>query len=435
VYHVSFKSYIYSLEGEGQLEHFVDRMVGNFSEGRSGGFFFTTADRRYLVKTIGRKEQRRLLKMLPRYYEFLRTNPRSLLSRFSGCYCLTMHGQSRRFAVMENLFHAASVPASQLERYDLKGSWIGRSARRESGTRLDSDLQRKLHLPSAEAAQLAAQCQKDAEFLRSHNIMDYSLLVGIQHGYGSVDPLSSGSLPSLAASYRSLPSLPGVPSCGGPPKGSVPPSPTPLSGPLSTGSLPDPQPHQREPARQGAHSSLSLPDPVAEAADEEEEARADAPALSPSFLPHGDETSTEPAHDLEPTHFAADSPARAGSPFASASSALRLPPPQQVGAPARSRAGSVSEKRLRGPLAFSADPTADPGAVYYFAIIDLLQSWDWGKRLERCAKLLLCCRCCFAGGMSAVEPTTYARRFASMVERTVGPSNQRWSSTRYFRGF
>ena len=26
VYHVSFKSYIYSLEGEGQLEHFVDRI-------------------------------------------------------------------------------------------------------------------------------------------------------------------------------------------------------------------------------------------------------------------------------------------------------------------------------------------------------------------------------------------------------------------------
>ena len=59
MYHVSFKSYIYSLEGEGQLEHFVDHMVGNFSEGRSGGFFFTTADRRYLVKTIGRKERRR----------------------------------------------------------------------------------------------------------------------------------------------------------------------------------------------------------------------------------------------------------------------------------------------------------------------------------------------------------------------------------------
>ncbi|EOD23556.1 hypothetical protein EMIHUDRAFT_239456 [Emiliania huxleyi CCMP1516] len=196
-------------------------MVGNFSEGRSGGFFFTTADRRYLVKTIGRKErrrgcsrereQRRLLKMLPRYYEFLRTNPRSLLSRFSGghcvdgCYCLTMHGQSRRFA----------------------------------------------------AAQLAGQCQKDfgdAEFLRSHNIMDYSLLVGIQHGYGSVDPLS---LPPLARRLVPLP------------------------------------------------------------------------------------------------------------PLAARRAELR-----------RTAKGIC-------PLAFSADPTADPGAVYYFAIIDLLQSWDWGKRLER----------------------------------------------------
>ena len=134
----------------------LDRMVGNFSEGRSGGFFFTTADRRYLVKTIGRKERRRgcsrervqevhhshglavrelgaaeaaqdaaavlrvpahqpALPPLPLLRRTLRrrctasviNRPIPSVDGRLGCYCLTMHGQSRRFAVMESLFHAA----------------------------------------------------------------------------------------------------------------------------------------------------------------------------------------------------------------------------------------------------------------------------------------------------------------------------------------
>ena len=133
----------------------LDHMVGNFSEGRSGGFFFTTADRRYLVKTIGRKERRRgcsrervqelhshglavcelgaaeaaqdvaavlrvpahqpALPPLPLLRRTLRrrctasviNRPIPSVDGRLGCYCLTMHGQSRRFAVMESLFHAA----------------------------------------------------------------------------------------------------------------------------------------------------------------------------------------------------------------------------------------------------------------------------------------------------------------------------------------
>ena len=68
--------------------------MGNFSEGGSGGFFFLSPDRRYLIKTLTRAEQKVLLRMLPKYYEYLRTSPRTLLCRFYGCYAITMHGQT-----------------------------------------------------------------------------------------------------------------------------------------------------------------------------------------------------------------------------------------------------------------------------------------------------------------------------------------------------
>lgn len=229
-----------------------------------------------------------------------------------------MHGQTRCFAVMENIFHAADGP--DLERYDLKGSWLSRTANPGAGTKMDCDLKRSVRLPPDVSSEVAAQCASDAELLRSLNLMDYSLLVGIETKH---------------------------------PRGSVP------EGGGAAGPAPDP--HQ-------PRLSCSRPEPTA--------------------APHPD-------------------------PRASYSDP-RAPP-------LRPRAGSGTDRRLRGPIAYSADPTAEPGVVYYVAIIDLLQTWDWTKRVERWLKVLLYCRCGQqnAIGMSAVEPGAYARRFVAMIRRVM----------------
>eukprot|EP00967_Tisochrysis_lutea_P106978 scaffold164557_cov31-Tisochrysis_lutea.AAC.1 len=289
-------------------------------------------NRRYLVKTLARKEQRRLLKILPRYYEYLRTNPRSLLSRFYGCYCITMHGQSCRFAVMENVFHAADLPLN-MERYDLKGSWISRSARSTATTRLDCDLKRVLHLPADIAKQLVAQCASDAELLRSLNLMDYSLLLGVERG-AAYSMLTASSAKAALSDEVCTPTL--------------------------------------------ASSSSS------------------AETMMNSESGGGEQ---EPLIDT----------------------ARKMQP--QTSYPAlRSRAISLSHQKLRGPITYGADPMVEPGVVYYLAIIDLLQTWDWSKRLEHWCKVFLYCRCSRreAKGMSAVEPSTYARRFVSMIRRVLG---------------
>lgn len=208
-----------------------------------------------------------------------------------------------------------------MERYDLKGSWLSRTAKPGARTRLDCDMKRPIGLPADVGVEVAAQCASDAEMLRSLGVMDYSLLVGIERKQN--------------------------------PRGSL---------------------------HEGAGAGMT-----------------------PAAL------CTEP-RDPRLSWSRTDTPA------------VPLPPDSRAPLPSvRPRAGSASERRLRGPIAYSADPESEPGVVYYLAIIDLLQAWDWSKRIEHWLKILLYCRCCGrnAIGMSAVEPGTYARRFVGMIRRVM----------------
>ena len=68
-----------------------------------------------------------------------------------------------------------------------------------------------------------------------------------------------------------------------------------------------------------------------------------------------------------------------------------------------------------GPLSFSADLIQGPGE-YRLGMIDMLQEWNWKKRMERWYKIVFKGRCSseLRNGMSAVEPNEYARRFHLM---------------------
>ena len=81
--------------------------------------------------------------------------------------------------------------------------------------------------------------------------------------------------------------------------------------------------------------------------------------------------------------------------------------------------------RLAHPLSFSADLIQGPGE-YRLGMIDMLQEWNWKKRMERWYKIVFKGRCSseLRNGMSAVEPNEYARRFHLMVGvRVLGMSH------------
>ncbi|XP_069619834.1 phosphatidylinositol 4-phosphate 5-kinase type-1 beta [Ranitomeya imitator] len=169
--------YLYSLCGEPLIE------LSN--PGASGSIFFVTSDDEFIIKTVQHKEAEFLQKLLPGYYMNLNQNPRTLLPKFYGLYCLQSGGINIRLVVMNNV-----LPRSLRMhfKYDLKGSTYKRRASRKereksSPTYKDLDFLQDMHEglyfdPDTYSA-LMKTLQRDCRVLESFKIMDYSLLLGV----------------------------------------------------------------------------------------------------------------------------------------------------------------------------------------------------------------------------------------------------------------
>ena len=98
-----------------------------FGASASGSFFFETSDKRYVLKTINKRECDQLRNMLFEYWKHLEKYSDTLLPRFMGMYKVkhTDNGFVR-VLVMRNVFYT-KLPIS--EKYDLKGSTVGRETK------------------------------------------------------------------------------------------------------------------------------------------------------------------------------------------------------------------------------------------------------------------------------------------------------------------
>lgn len=163
------------------------------SEGKSGAFFYYTADGNYMMKTVAPKEHQLLKSMLKRYHDHIMQHPGTLIVRFLGLHCLRVRkvrkggaSTTRKlyFVVMGNMFN---TPYEIHRRYDLKGSWVGRHT--PPGAEFDPSVALKdvdfkqanesIRIGEERRQILVAQIQKDSKFLCENNIIDYSLLLGI----------------------------------------------------------------------------------------------------------------------------------------------------------------------------------------------------------------------------------------------------------------
>lgn len=102
------------------------------STGKSGSFFYYTADQNFMLKTISSTEFHHLRHILKDYYEHLVTYPHSLITRFYGLhkikYNRAIGGKVRiYFVIMANVFKTAR---DIHVRYDLKGSKQGRRTKK-----------------------------------------------------------------------------------------------------------------------------------------------------------------------------------------------------------------------------------------------------------------------------------------------------------------
>lgn len=159
----------------------------SFSEGASGAFLFFSKDLKYIVKTCTPGEMSALRDIADDYLVHLQNHPGTRLTKIYGAHTMEIYGREIHFIVMNNLFLGQEVN----RRYDLKGSWVNRSAGAspsENAVLKDSDLHEKFQIPADFGFQLAVDLDEDARFLCSKGLMDYSLLVGVSLGTAGSTP-------------------------------------------------------------------------------------------------------------------------------------------------------------------------------------------------------------------------------------------------------
>ncbi|XP_077471453.1 phosphatidylinositol 4-phosphate 5-kinase type-1 alpha-like isoform X3 [Stigmatopora argus] len=171
--------YLYSLCNEPLIEL--------TNPGASGSIFYVTRDDEFIIKTVQHKEAEFLQKLLPGYYMNLNQNPRTLLPKFFGLYCVQCGGKNIRMVAMNNI-----LPRSVRMhlKFDLKGSTYKRRASKKEREKskptfkdLDflSDVPEGLSLDQDTHGALVKTLQRDCLVLESFKIMDYSLLLGVHN--------------------------------------------------------------------------------------------------------------------------------------------------------------------------------------------------------------------------------------------------------------
>ncbi|KAI0274930.1 hypothetical protein BC834DRAFT_921142 [Gloeopeniophorella convolvens] len=171
----------------------------NASGGKSGSAFLKTLDDRFIAKEMSRTEVQTMESFAPAYFSYMSSavsaNRPTLLAKVFGCYKISFKksgkdkgsGRSKstqmNLIVMENLFYDRRF--SKI--YDLKGSTRNRhvkSTGRENEVLLDENLVQDAHLMPFYLREhskriLRGALYNDSKFLADINVMDYSLVVGV----------------------------------------------------------------------------------------------------------------------------------------------------------------------------------------------------------------------------------------------------------------
>ena len=230
----------FGIDAEIFRDTFLERPFASFqsnSKGaaRIGGVFFVTHNHQYICKTIKRDELVTLLRMMPKYRQYMHDQGHtSLLTRVCGLYEIVMKNSSgddlppQYFVIMNSVF-PKPAGTDLFERFDLKGSTVGRRVADEELERLggrshvvlkdlnlvddapgiaettgtitgvggivknefeyDSKQESSsqstllpnhgLHVGAETKQSFMRQLRSDVQFLQHCGVIDYSLLVGI----------------------------------------------------------------------------------------------------------------------------------------------------------------------------------------------------------------------------------------------------------------
>ncbi|KAG0191355.1 hypothetical protein DFQ28_000368 [Apophysomyces sp. BC1034] len=164
--------------------------------GKSKSHFYKTRDDRFVVKEMVNAwniaEKDAFLKFAPKYFDYLKRSVEkpTVLAKIFGFYSIRMKSTNDKSVdlemdvlVMEHLFHGQTIT----RRFDLKGiqdRHVDECRKQQSDATLwDGDwvdeYRMRLLVDEQSHALIEEAIQNDTDFLSQSNIMDYSLLVGV----------------------------------------------------------------------------------------------------------------------------------------------------------------------------------------------------------------------------------------------------------------
>ena len=159
------------------------------SQGKSGSFFFFSHDKNFIIKTMTNSDLSAFKKLFVSYFKSVSTRPNSLLARIYGIYTVKMEEvEPVHLILMGNT--KKSNDKNIINIFDLKGSFIHREVHghnlKPTATLKDINLLEAckekilLRFRKEDQNEIMKAMDQDVELLRSHNLMDYSLLFAIE---------------------------------------------------------------------------------------------------------------------------------------------------------------------------------------------------------------------------------------------------------------
>ena len=152
-----------------------------------------------MIKSLSKSECEALVNLCPAYLQHFQAHKNSLLVKVLGLFRAS---SGQHFIVLENV-----LPIKPVVVYDMKGSTIHRRAAEGSSTLLDKNWKednRFVLLNVATRDSIMDQISKDVQLLREHNLMDYSLLVGVAEKQDIQDTTNLGPHCFLSGDGESL---------------------------------------------------------------------------------------------------------------------------------------------------------------------------------------------------------------------------------------
>ena len=192
----------------------------NAKGGKSGSTFHKSCDDRFVIKTISKIEKDHFVRFGIRYVEYildsLMTGRPTVLAKILGVFLVgyknNITGQAKKsyVIVMENLLYSRQIS----QKFDLKGSLRNRLADTKDKSEvvlLDQNMvtllsENPLYVRPHAKRVLMEAISRDTSFLQTCQVMDYSLLVGMDEGQrclvvGIIDYLRSYTYDKAVETY------------------------------------------------------------------------------------------------------------------------------------------------------------------------------------------------------------------------------------------